>query len=188
MSTSFFPDRFVLDGSVTLAWLFHDEADPYADAVVAKLPALEMMVPRLWHLEISNVLLVGERRGRCSQADTTTWLSFLSALPIVLDGATETRAWTATLNLARQHGLPPTTPPTLSWRSGRASRSPRSTERSEPQPRRLVSGCTSRDTAAGRTAARPHTPRHVGRLRCVSFPNSCPLLTLKVERCGYRRC
>jgi predicted nucleic acid-binding protein len=99
------PDRFVLDGSVTIAWLFHDEADPYADAVVARLPALEMLVPRLWHLEISNVLLVGERRGRCSQADTTTWLSYLSALPIVLDGATETRAWSDTLNIARQHGL-----------------------------------------------------------------------------------
>ena len=105
MSTPAPPDRFVLDGSVTLAWLFHDEADHYADAVVARLPALEMLVPRLWHLEISNVLLVGERRGRCSQADTTTWLSYLSALPIVLDGATETRAWTDTINLARQHVL-----------------------------------------------------------------------------------
>ena len=30
MSTPTPPDRFVLDGSVTLAWLFHDEADAYA--------------------------------------------------------------------------------------------------------------------------------------------------------------
>jgi hypothetical protein len=66
MSTATRPDRFVLDGSVTLAWLFHDEADPYADAFVAKLPALEMLVPRLWRLELANVLLVGERRGRCT--------------------------------------------------------------------------------------------------------------------------
>jgi predicted nucleic acid-binding protein len=105
MTTSAPPDRFVLDGSVTLAWLFHDEADPYADAIVARLPALEMLVPRLWHLEIANVLLVGERRGRCSQADTTSWLSYLAALPIVVDGATEARAWAETLNLARQEGL-----------------------------------------------------------------------------------
>ncbi|MBV8314323.1 MAG: type II toxin-antitoxin system VapC family toxin [Planctomycetaceae bacterium] len=105
MSTPAPPDRFVLDGSVTLAWLFHDEADPYADAIVAKLPALEMLVPCLWHLEIANVLLVGERRGRSSQADTTSWLSYLSGLPIVVDGATEARAWTDTLNLARQLGL-----------------------------------------------------------------------------------
>src|SRR5208337_3146645 len=72
------PDRFVLDGSVTLAWLFLDEQDPYADAIVAKLPNLEMLVPRLWHLEVANVLLVGERRRRCSQADTTQWLSYLA--------------------------------------------------------------------------------------------------------------
>jgi predicted nucleic acid-binding protein len=98
-------DRFVLDGSVTLAWLFHDERDPYADAIVAKLDKIEMLVPRLWHLEIANVVLVGERRGRCSQADTTTWLSFLSSLPIIVDAATETHAWHGTIALGRQHNL-----------------------------------------------------------------------------------
>lgn len=105
MSTATPRDRFVLDGSVTLAWLFHDETDPYADAIIARLPAIEMLVPRLWHLEIANVLLVGERRGRCTQADTAAWLSYLSSLPIVMDGATEARAWNDTFNLARQHGL-----------------------------------------------------------------------------------
>jgi predicted nucleic acid-binding protein len=99
------PDRFVLDGSVTLAWLFLDEQDSYADAIIAKLPNLEMLVPRLWHLEIANVLLVGERRKRCSQADTAKWLSYLAALPIVVDDSTEVRAWSDTVALARQHGL-----------------------------------------------------------------------------------
>jgi predicted nucleic acid-binding protein len=105
MTTPITPDRFVVDGSVTLAWLFHDEQDPYADAIIAKLPYLEMLVPRLWHLEVANVLLVGERRKRCTQADTTTWLSFLSGLPVVVDGATEARAWSDIINLARQHDL-----------------------------------------------------------------------------------
>ena len=99
------PERFVLDGSVTLAWLFHDEQDPYADAIVAKLPNLAMLVPRLWHLEVANVLLVGERRGRCSQTDTTNWLSYLSGLPIEVDGLTEDRAWSDTVHLARLQGL-----------------------------------------------------------------------------------
>ena len=105
MSATAPPDRFVLDGSVALAWLFHDEADPYADAIIAKLPALEMLVPRLWHLEIANVLLAGEKRGRCTQAETTNWLSYLAGLPISVDHATEARAWSDTLNLARQQGL-----------------------------------------------------------------------------------
>jgi predicted nucleic acid-binding protein len=99
------PDRFVLDGSVTLAWLFHDEKDPYADAILAKVPDLEMLVPRLWHLEVANVLLAGERRKRCTQADTRAWLSYLSALPILVDDATEGRAWSDTIGLARQQDL-----------------------------------------------------------------------------------
>ncbi len=98
------PDRFVLDGSVTLAWLFHDEKDAYADAVLAKLPHVVMLVPRLWHLEVANVLVVGERRGRCSQADTTNWLSFLAGLPVSVDVLTEAKAWSDTINLSRQQG------------------------------------------------------------------------------------
>jgi predicted nucleic acid-binding protein len=98
-------DRFVLDGSITLAWLFLDEQDPYADAIVGKLPHIEMLVPRLWHLEVANVLLAGERRGRCTQADTTNWLRFLSGLPIAVDDSTEARAWSDTIALARRHGL-----------------------------------------------------------------------------------
>lgn len=105
MSTVPTPDRFVLDGSVTLAWLFQDEQDPYADAIIARLPKLEMLVPRLWHLEIANVLIMGEKRKRCSQADTIQWLSYLSALPVVVDGETEARAWSDTISLARQFGL-----------------------------------------------------------------------------------
>jgi predicted nucleic acid-binding protein len=97
--------RFVLDGSVALAWLFADEQDPYADAIIARLPGIEMIVPQLWHLEVANVLAVSERRGRCTPADTAQWLGFLAKLPIVVDDETQQRAWTDTLALARQHGL-----------------------------------------------------------------------------------
>ena len=99
------PRRFVLDGSVALAWLFHDEQDAYADAIVAQLPQIEMLVPRLWHLEIANVLAVGERRGRCTQVDSSQWFTFLSSLPIIVDSETERQAWSETITLARQHGL-----------------------------------------------------------------------------------
>ncbi len=62
-------------------------------------------MPRLWHLEVANVLLVGERRRRCSQADTTQWLSYLAGLPIMVDASTEAQAWSVTISLARQHAL-----------------------------------------------------------------------------------
>lgn len=98
-------ERFVLDCSVTLAWLFDDEQDAYADAILARLPSIEMIVPRLWHLEVANVLVSNERRGRCTQADSTNWFAFLSNLPISVDRETELHAWSDTMTLARQHGL-----------------------------------------------------------------------------------
>jgi predicted nucleic acid-binding protein len=64
-----------------------------------------MLVPRLWHLEVANVLLVGERRGRCTVADVTTWLGYLSALPVVVDAETEARVWADTIALARRNDL-----------------------------------------------------------------------------------
>lgn len=99
------PARFVLDASVTLAWFFHDEQDPYADRVAVAVPAADVLVPRLWHLEIANILVVSERRGRCTQADSTNWLGFLGGLPITVDAETERRAWAETIAFARQHAL-----------------------------------------------------------------------------------
>lgn len=98
-------DPLVLDGSVALAWLFHDEKNAYADKIIGKLPHLVFCVPRLWHLEISNVLLISERRGRCSAADSAQWFTFLRQLPILVDGETELRAWSDGAALARQHQL-----------------------------------------------------------------------------------
>lgn len=96
---------FVLDGSVALAWCFHDEADPYADAIVKRFPEVEAVVPALWHLEVANALLVGERRMRSTEADTASWLASLTALPIAVDEDTTTRAWGDVLHLARAHSL-----------------------------------------------------------------------------------
>jgi predicted nucleic acid-binding protein len=97
--------EFVVDCSVTLAWCFHDEKDPYADAVAAGFPAVQAFVPSLWPLEVANALLMGERRKRSTQADTASWLAFLNSLPISVDDETTTRAWGDTLNLARSHNL-----------------------------------------------------------------------------------
>jgi predicted nucleic acid-binding protein len=98
-------EQFVLDGSVALAWCFSDEADPYADAVARRIPNAEPVVPAIWHLEVANALLVGERRGRCDQSDTTSWTAYLASLPISVDEGGGTRAFTDVLALARAHNL-----------------------------------------------------------------------------------
>ena len=79
MTTPITPDRFVLDGSVTLAWLFQDEQDPYADAIITKLPHLEMLPPAV-DLRSQTSSWSASRRKGCTQADTTNWLTFLAGL------------------------------------------------------------------------------------------------------------
>ena len=97
--------RFVLDCSVTMAWCFDDEADGYADAVLDGLVDGTAVVPSLWPLEIANVLLVAERRGRLNKADSARFLELLGALPIAVDGETHGRAIGAIVLLGREHGL-----------------------------------------------------------------------------------
>ena len=96
---------FVLDGSVALAWCFTDENDAYADAVARQFPDVTAVVPVIWHLEVANALLVGERRKRCDQADTNRWTAFLSTLPIDVDESIGSRAFGDVLALARIQNL-----------------------------------------------------------------------------------
>ena len=96
---------FVLDCSVTVAWFFEDEASSYAESVEDSLVAVAAVVPALWHLEVANAVLVGERRGRTTEAKAGVFLTLLTALPISSDDETQRRAWHETMNLARAHRL-----------------------------------------------------------------------------------
>jgi predicted nucleic acid-binding protein len=95
----------VLDSSVTLAWHFEDEGNVYADAVQTAFLSGAAIVPSLWHLEVANALLVGERRKRTTEAKISQFIGLLSALPIRLDEETVPRAWQDTLHLARAHAI-----------------------------------------------------------------------------------
>jgi len=63
------------------------------------------MVPHLWGLEVANVLLVAERRGRISTEDVNRACTNLLSLPIAVDPVARDRALTTVLRLARLHGL-----------------------------------------------------------------------------------
>ena len=97
--------RFVLDCSVTMSWCFSDEVDDYGDAVLDLIAESEAVVPVIWPLEVSNVLLVAERRGRISEAQLVRLVELLGALPVSVDLTTSERAMGAILALARGHGL-----------------------------------------------------------------------------------
>lgn len=96
---------FVLDGSVTMAWCFRDETTAYTNLVLHRLQTTEAMVPVIWPLEVVNVALVGERRGRIVVADTLRFVLFLRSLPIEIDDIELPRVWGNVLDLARAQQL-----------------------------------------------------------------------------------
>jgi predicted nucleic acid-binding protein len=98
-------ETLVLDCSLAMAWYFRDEATPYTTAVRTALATERVVVPSLWALEITNVLIVAERRKRSTQAKASKWLRLLAALPIFVDGETAARAFDPVLSLARAHKL-----------------------------------------------------------------------------------
>jgi predicted nucleic acid-binding protein len=94
---------FVIDTSVAMAWCFEDEATEATEAVLDRLNNDQAVVPAIWPLEVANVLLVAERRGRLSEAQASRFLELLAQLPIdVDDSAADMSAIVAT---GRRHTL-----------------------------------------------------------------------------------
>lgn len=96
---------FVLDCSIAAAWLFADEARPETDNLLDILAEHGALVPNLWHLEVANVLIQAERRGRITAAQISTRLELLANLPIITDTETSPRAFKEILTLARSQTL-----------------------------------------------------------------------------------
>ena len=96
---------FVLDCSVTMAWLFADEGTEATDRLRESLAETRAFVPSLWPAEVGNVLLVATRRGRIRANEWPQIRAYLSALPIEIDPASASRTWGASLELAHAHKL-----------------------------------------------------------------------------------
>ena len=95
----------VIDSSAALSWCFEDEASPETDAVFEQVRDQGAVVPGLWHLEVANVLLQAERRGRITTGDVAMRFELIADLPIMTDDETIARAWREILALARAEGL-----------------------------------------------------------------------------------
>jgi predicted nucleic acid-binding protein len=96
---------FVLDCSVTMAWVFPDEATEATNRLRDSLVESRAFTPSLWPVEVANVLLVATRRNRIRVDDWREIRASLEALPIEIDLVTTSRAWGASLELARTHRL-----------------------------------------------------------------------------------
>ena len=95
----------VIDSSIALTWFFKDEVSAETEILFEQVRDEGAIVPALWHLEVSNVLLQAEKRGRIKPADVKARLDLIAALPISVDLETTARAWHEILTLARAESL-----------------------------------------------------------------------------------
>ena len=96
---------FVIDNSVVMSWCFRDETSKYTDAVLGQLEHATAYAPAIWPLEVSNVLLIAERRKRLSQSDSSRFISLLLELPIIVEPKSPERMLSTILALAREYKL-----------------------------------------------------------------------------------
>lgn len=95
----------IIDCSLTMAWCFEDEGTVETAGIQDRLVAEAAVVPAHWFLEVTNVLVVAERRKRISPADSTQFVVLLASLDIQADNHAPARAFDHILPLSRNHGL-----------------------------------------------------------------------------------
>jgi predicted nucleic acid-binding protein len=101
-------NQYVLDNSVAMRWLlvsYKKTDQTYAEAVLQNLAKAEALVPHLWHLEATNVLLTAEKQGKLQPGEVERFITQLENLPIQVDALTAHQAFNRTLSLSRAYKL-----------------------------------------------------------------------------------
>jgi len=99
---------FILDNSVAMRWLLATPKatdQKYAERALMSLSDVDTVVPNLWHLEASNVLLGAEKRGDIQLGDSEGFIIQLENLPIHVDSLTMHQAFSRIIGLARTYKL-----------------------------------------------------------------------------------
>ncbi len=95
----------VVDNSVAAAW-FLNEQDVYAERVLDHLDSGKtMLVPALWLLEITNTLLVMERRRQITRVVRLSALAQIRKLPVSIAAGLSIASLEILEELATKHQL-----------------------------------------------------------------------------------
>jgi predicted nucleic acid-binding protein len=81
---------FVLDASITMAWFFKDERSDETEALFRLAIVEKIHVPVGWSAEVINTIIMGERRGRCTQSESTDFMNRLQKLDVCIDDGADT--------------------------------------------------------------------------------------------------
>lgn len=85
----------VVDCSIAIGWCFEDEASRALDALLDRVQSDGAVVPSLWAIEVTNVLVQAGRHGRIAPEAVQERLHLLDMLPIETDSAGTGAAWRA---------------------------------------------------------------------------------------------
>jgi predicted nucleic acid-binding protein len=97
---------FIVDASVGFAWVYQGQATPETDHLLNEIAAgATVIVPGLWFLEMSNVLLMAQRRHRLTAAQRKAAMEKLSALQLTVNEEGSRNAFGKTSELAEKYGL-----------------------------------------------------------------------------------
>jgi predicted nucleic acid-binding protein len=97
---------FIVDASVGFAWVYQGQATPETDHLLNEVAAgATVIVPALWFLEMSNVLLMAQRRGRLTTSQRKVAMEKLNAMQLTVDEEGTRHAFGKTSELADKYGL-----------------------------------------------------------------------------------
>ena len=97
---------FIVDASVGFAWVYQGQATPETDHLLNEVAAeATVIVPALWFLEMSNVLLVAQRRHRLTAGQRKAAMEKLTAMQLTVDEEGSRNAFGKTSELAEKYGL-----------------------------------------------------------------------------------
>lgn len=99
--------RFVLDASISLAWFLDDPVPDLAQRVRRALEnEARALVPALWHLEMANGFVTGERRGLLTASYGDRCLDDVEGLVAsVIDSSRDAMSLRQALSVARTFRL-----------------------------------------------------------------------------------
>ncbi len=97
--------KLIVDASIILAVVLPDENEPLADHATSLMAQFGAEVPAHWPLEIANVLVMAERRGRITEHVRRKAIEYIGALPALLDDRTQEKAWSSSLDIAVRRKL-----------------------------------------------------------------------------------
>lgn len=98
---------FVLDCSVTMAWVLTTQSDDYCREVLKSFEEWQAIVPGIWLYEVANILRLNEDRKKISRQESSDFYKRLRSLPITVVEKPELQSSELLLWMSKSHRMTP---------------------------------------------------------------------------------